>query len=191
MAERNAAKCAPDGDARSLDPLPIAAAGTLHTGDGPAALPTTLRLPLGRLMPLEQSVASRPWHGSSDPTPVSYHPYTFLLQLLSGSANCSLRLLAPVQGSASPGRQEPRADRVWFTIAERLVTDIQQHRVQPTRDESQADDRADVDLPDLVCPQCQSLDVHRSHRNLLERLVTACTASRPYRCRECQRRFWD
>jgi hypothetical protein len=38
------------------------------------------------------------------------------------------------------------------------------------------------------CPHCESLDIIRSHRSLLERILLFL---RPYRCNDCYHRFYD
>lgn len=38
-----------------------------------------------------------------------------------------------------------------------------------------------------LCPHCGSNDIQRSHRRLLERVLLIV---RPYRCGDCQRRFY-
>jgi hypothetical protein len=41
----------------------------------------------------------------------------------------------------------------------------------------------------MTCPKCGKNRAHRSHRSLLDRAVS-WMALKPYRCRECQHRFF-
>lgn len=41
----------------------------------------------------------------------------------------------------------------------------------------------------VTCPECQSTETRCSHRRLWERLLIVFLL-RPYRCENCQRRFW-
>lgn len=41
-----------------------------------------------------------------------------------------------------------------------------------------------------MCPRCQSADVSRSHSHKLRDLFMALFRMRPFRCRQCQTRFY-
>ena len=42
-----------------------------------------------------------------------------------------------------------------------------------------------------ICPQCHSLDVHRSRRRgLVERFLLALIFKRPFRCNKCKARYY-
>ena len=46
-------------------------------------------------------------------------------------------------------------------------------------------------LPVRICPYCKSARVSRSaRRSLFERAVLSLLSLRPYRCRECERRYY-
>jgi|GEM_PF-3241836 len=42
----------------------------------------------------------------------------------------------------------------------------------------------------MKCPRCQSDDVTRSRRRLVDRLVQPIVRGRILRCRDCHKRFW-
>jgi hypothetical protein len=41
-----------------------------------------------------------------------------------------------------------------------------------------------------ICPNCGGKKVRRSHRSVHEKVLTIFTLMRPYRCRECDCRFF-
>jgi transposase-like protein len=45
-------------------------------------------------------------------------------------------------------------------------------------------------VPDPQCPRCTSETVHRSRRRNLRDRVMAFFSKRPYRCEECDLRFY-
>src|ERR1700743_756067 len=42
----------------------------------------------------------------------------------------------------------------------------------------------------MQCPRCQSDDIARSRRTLLDRLVLPLIRGKVFRCRDCHKRFW-
>jgi hypothetical protein len=42
-----------------------------------------------------------------------------------------------------------------------------------------------------ICPYCESSDYRRSHRSGLREHLASWVNIRPYRCCQCQERFWQ
>jgi hypothetical protein len=42
----------------------------------------------------------------------------------------------------------------------------------------------------MQCPKCQSNDIQRSRRRLLDHALLPLVRAQVYRCRDCKKRFW-